>query len=112
LTDGDGHEYLDFLGEYTAGLYGHSNAVIVDAIREALADGFVLGAPEGHFTSGPVQNEDDVPESAELRGLLHLHMLERDFSYGRRGFIALSLPLGEADIDAFATALEEFLVTI
>ena len=45
LTDADAHEYVDFLGEYTAGLYGHSNVVIVDAIRQALADGFVLGAP-------------------------------------------------------------------
>ena len=45
VTDADGHEYLDFLGEYTAGLYGHSHPVIVDAIGSALADGFVLGAP-------------------------------------------------------------------
>jgi len=65
-----------------------------------------------HFTLGPVRNEGDVPESAELRALLHLHMLERGFSYGRRGFIALSLPLGEADADGFAAAVEEFLLTV
>ena len=65
-----------------------------------------------HFTSGPVRNEADVPEAVELRGLLHLHMLERGFSYGRRGFIALSLPLGEEEVDGFATAVEEFLATI
>ena len=45
IWDADGHEYLDFLGEFTAGLYGHSHPVILDAIREALADGIVLGAP-------------------------------------------------------------------
>jgi glutamate-1-semialdehyde 2,1-aminomutase len=45
IWDADGHEYLDFLGEYTAGLYGHSNPVILEAIRDALADGIVLGAP-------------------------------------------------------------------
>src|ERR671937_53023 len=45
IVDADGHEYLDFLGEYTAGLYGHSHPVIVQAIRDALADGIVLGAP-------------------------------------------------------------------
>ena len=39
LIDADGHEYVDFLGEYTAGLYGHSNAVIVEAIRGALRRG-------------------------------------------------------------------------
>jgi glutamate-1-semialdehyde 2,1-aminomutase len=65
-----------------------------------------------HFTLGPVRNEGDVPESAVLRALLHLHMLERGFSYGRRGFIALSLPLGEADVDGFAAAVEEFLLTV
>lgn len=65
-----------------------------------------------HFTRGPVRSEADVPEAAELRGLLHLHMLERGFSYGRRGFIALSLPLGEPEIDGFAAAVEEFLLTI
>lgn len=65
-----------------------------------------------HFTAGPVRSEDGVPESAELRTLLHLHMLERGFSYGRRGFIALSLPLGDADIDGFADACEEFLLSL
>jgi glutamate-1-semialdehyde 2,1-aminomutase len=65
-----------------------------------------------HFTHGPVRNEEDVPDSTELRSLLHLHMLDRGFSYGRRGFIALSLPLDEQDIDAFAGAVEDFLTTI
>jgi glutamate-1-semialdehyde 2,1-aminomutase len=45
IWDVDGHEYLDFLGEFTAGLYGHSNPVIRAAIEEALDDGWVLGAP-------------------------------------------------------------------
>src|SRR6476659_1360346 len=45
IVDADGREYLDFLGEYTAGLYGHSHPVIVQAIRAALADGIALGAP-------------------------------------------------------------------
>lgn len=45
LTDLDGHAYTDFLGEYTAGLYGHSNPAIQAAIRKALADGIALGGP-------------------------------------------------------------------
>jgi len=36
LWDADDHEYIDFLGEYTAGLYGHSNPVIRSAIDRAL----------------------------------------------------------------------------
>jgi glutamate-1-semialdehyde 2,1-aminomutase len=44
----DGREYIDFLCEYTAGIYGHSNAVIAAAISDALAAGVVLG---GHTLS-------------------------------------------------------------
>jgi hypothetical protein len=44
-----------------------------------------------------------------LRALLHLHMLEAGYSYARRGFVALSLPLEEPDIDGFAEAVEAFL---
>ncbi len=45
VWDLDGHRYIDFLGEYTAGLYGHSNPVIREAISEALNGGMVLGGP-------------------------------------------------------------------
>lgn len=45
LTDMDGHRYTDFLGEYSAGLYGHSDAVIRDALVDAIDGGIVLGAP-------------------------------------------------------------------
>jgi glutamate-1-semialdehyde 2,1-aminomutase len=48
LWDVDGHEYVDFLGEYTAGLYGHSHPVITDAIRRALDDGIALGGHTPH----------------------------------------------------------------
>jgi len=45
LTDLDGHTYIDFLGEFTAGLYGHSEPAILSAIQEALSGGLVLGGP-------------------------------------------------------------------
>jgi glutamate-1-semialdehyde 2,1-aminomutase len=45
LTDVDGREYLDLLGEFSAGLYGHSNTVIQTAIKKAVDDGTVLGGP-------------------------------------------------------------------
>jgi glutamate-1-semialdehyde 2,1-aminomutase len=45
LTDLDGHTYIDFLGEFTAGLYGHSEPAIREALREALDAGLVLGGP-------------------------------------------------------------------
>ena len=45
LWDLDGHAYVDLLGEYTAGLYGHSNPIIQAAVRAALESGIVLGGP-------------------------------------------------------------------
>jgi glutamate-1-semialdehyde 2,1-aminomutase len=62
-----------------------------------------------HFTRGPVRRVLDVPAAAELRALLHLDMLERGYSYARRGFVALSLPLGEEEVDGFAAAIESSL---
>ena len=45
LYDLDGHEYVDFLNDHTAGLYGHSNPVIQAAIAAAAKDGLTLGGP-------------------------------------------------------------------
>src|SRR5919109_3288454 len=44
LWDIDGHEYVDFLSEFTAGIYGHSHPVIRKAIEAALTDGLNFGA--------------------------------------------------------------------
>ena len=43
LWDVDGHEYIDVLGEYTAGIYGHSHPVIRAAIDKALNHGWNYG---------------------------------------------------------------------
>ena len=56
LTDLDGHRYVDFVGEYSAALFGHSNDVIKSAIHEALDNGVAMGAP--------------TPYERELAGLL------------------------------------------
>ena len=48
LTDLDGHTYVDLLGDYTAGLYGHNNPVIRKAIDSALDGGWNLGAHGVH----------------------------------------------------------------
>ena len=39
----DGDRYTDLLGEFTAGLYGHSHPVILDAVRAALDRGISYG---------------------------------------------------------------------
>lgn len=44
MWDADGREFIDFLGEYTAGLYGHSHPVIRAALNAALDNGISFGA--------------------------------------------------------------------
>ncbi|MCA3560591.1 MAG: aminotransferase class III-fold pyridoxal phosphate-dependent enzyme [Aestuariivirga sp.] len=44
ITDIDGHSYLDLLGEYSAGIYGHSHPRILEAARAALDKGLNYGA--------------------------------------------------------------------
>ena len=45
LWDIDDHQYTDFLGEYSSGIYGHSHPIIQTAISEALTQGIALGGP-------------------------------------------------------------------
>ncbi len=51
VWDADGHGYVNLVGEYTAGLYGHSHPVIMKAVRDALDAGINLS---GHsMLEGP-----------------------------------------------------------
>src|SRR5579863_1309980 len=59
LTDIDGHVYQDFLGEYSAGLYGHSHPQIMAAAERALKGGIVLG--------GPNENEAELAALVKAR---------------------------------------------
>lgn len=54
LVDIDGHRYVDFCGNYTAGLLGHSPGGVRSAIVDALDGGWVLG--------GTHQRETEVAE--------------------------------------------------
>ena len=56
VTDLDGHRYVDFVGEYSAALFGHTNEVIKAAVHEALDSGVAMGAP--------------TPYERELAGML------------------------------------------
>lgn len=44
LIDVDGHRYVDLLGNYTAGLFGHSPEGVIAAVKRALDGGVSLGA--------------------------------------------------------------------
>lgn len=43
LTDADGHQYIDMLGDYTAGLLGHSERRVIDAVVAALDTNVSVG---------------------------------------------------------------------
>ena len=43
LTSCDGREYLDFVSEYCAGMFGHSHPEIIKAIESVTKSGFTLG---------------------------------------------------------------------
>lgn len=45
VEDADGHQYLDVLGEFTAGLYGHTNQRILQSALAAASSGIGNGAP-------------------------------------------------------------------
>jgi glutamate-1-semialdehyde 2,1-aminomutase len=42
ITDLDGHEYLNMVGDYAAGVYGHTCAPIQAAVRDAMQSGVSL----------------------------------------------------------------------
>ncbi|MGW7046862.1 aspartate aminotransferase family protein [Streptomyces avermitilis] len=44
LTDVDGHEYLDYLGDYSVGLAGHNPRAVREAVTATLEQGWSFGA--------------------------------------------------------------------
>jgi glutamate-1-semialdehyde 2,1-aminomutase len=56
LTDADGHDYVDLLGDYTAGLFGHGERRILDVVDAALRELASVGGVH--------------PREAELAGLM------------------------------------------
>ena len=63
-----------------------------------------------HFVSGPVRRPaDSAGADPRPRELLFLDMLERGFYLARRGMVALSLEVGGAELDGFASAFGDWL---
>ncbi|QVM06564.1 hypothetical protein D8B26_001271 [Coccidioides posadasii str. Silveira] len=48
LTSVDGDTYTDFLGEYSAGIFGHSNPQIAEALAGVLSRGWNFGGVNSH----------------------------------------------------------------
>jgi glutamate-1-semialdehyde 2,1-aminomutase len=48
LWDADGHEYTDFLGDYTAGVFGHNLAMVNEIFATVRGTGLSLGGPSAY----------------------------------------------------------------
>jgi glutamate-1-semialdehyde 2,1-aminomutase len=65
-----------------------------------------------HFTAGPIARPADAARgSAALKELFFFDMLAQGIWLARRGMMALSLAVGDAECDRVAAAVEEFLET-
>ena len=63
-----------------------------------------------HFVGGEVRSTDDLAAvDARLRQLLFFHLLSEGIYTSPRGFVVLSLPLTEADIDRYVAAIGSFI---
>jgi len=67
VEDLDGHRYVDLVSEYTAGLYGHSNATIAAAMKKAIDDGLALGAPNRYEARYAAAIVDRFPAIERVR---------------------------------------------
>jgi glutamate-1-semialdehyde 2,1-aminomutase len=86
-----------------------------DALEKHGVEGVVLGRGSLmnlHFVAGPVNTPAPLDDSdPNLLALWHVEMMLRGFHVTPRGMMALSLPYGDAELDAFMDAFEDFLVT-
>jgi len=63
-----------------------------------------------HFVGGEVRSTDDLaPVDARLRQLLFFHLLSEGTYTSPRGFVVLSLPLTDADVDRYVAAIGSFI---
>lgn len=81
LHDVDGHSYTDFVGEYSAGIFGHSNTRIAAAVNDALAFGLNMGA----------QHEREIAFAEAVAGRFSLERLRFANSGTEANMMALAV---------------------
>jgi glutamate-1-semialdehyde 2,1-aminomutase len=66
-----------------------------------------------HATSRTIHRIEDLPTDGQpLREAFFFQLLEQGFYIARRGFISLSLPLTDDDLDRFAQTVERVIEQI
>ena len=65
-----------------------------------------------HTMRGPIRSPADAAKGdAKLKELFFFDMLAHGIWLARRGMMTLSLPIGDAECDQLAGAVEEFLAS-
>ncbi len=65
-----------------------------------------------HFVSGPVETPSQLDGAdPQMLALWQVDMLLKGFHVTPRGMLALSLPFGDAEMDSFTEAFEDFLLS-
>ena len=107
-----------FTAEVAETLYARGEALrarLNDAGREAGVPFQATGVGSImalHPQSEPIRRTADLVVPLALRKLVHLEMLTRGYSFARRGYVTLSLPLEDADLDGFVAALTDMLASV
>jgi len=81
-------------------------------VKEGVAMQFtgVGSLMNAHFLQGEVRRVDDLAAvDGRLRQLLFFHLLSQGIYTSPRGFVVLSLPVTDADIDAYVAAIGGFI---
>jgi glutamate-1-semialdehyde 2,1-aminomutase len=67
ITDLDGHEYLNLVGDYAAGLYGQHCEPIRSAVLETLRSGLSLSGPNTHEVELAELISERIPSMEQVR---------------------------------------------
>jgi glutamate-1-semialdehyde 2,1-aminomutase len=111
LTEVYPPERARVLNDFGDGLRERLNAVVR---RRGLKMQFTgIGSMIGaHMTDAPIHNETDAKQGdAALLDLFYFDLLARGVWFAKRGMMALSIALAEADADNLVAAVEDFAET-
>ena len=85
------------------------------ALENHDVEGLVLGRGSLmnlHFVPGPVETPAALGEAdPRLLAVWHVEMLLRGYYASPRGMMALSLPFGDAELEDFLAAFDDFLAS-
>ena len=118
LTMAAGHAGLTklFTPEAAGALAGRGDAMRTRLNALCAGEGIAMqftgigSLMNAHFVGGEVRSTDDLAAvDARLRQLLFFHLLSEGIYTSPRGFVVLSLPLTDVDIDRYVAAIGRFL---